>query len=194
MPKRFKWRKAQAAKEKPLTNPDQNTGDQHKREITGDVHVRGEVETKFPPNFVKDYETAQQKETAHKRKTFAVEVITMVAVIIYAGLASWQACLIRESNGISRESLQSVQRAFVYLDGYRMIDNPTQPGVVTFALQLRNSAITPAKNARYHANRGPYPLPDNFTFPDYDTNGKVVVDSEKYQGDGRQLEFPADDN
>jgi hypothetical protein len=60
MPKKFKWRKSKSAKEQPLADQNHNTTGEEKRQISGDIYVRGElgVETKFPPGGVR---SRQQK-------------------------------------------------------------------------------------------------------------------------------------
>ena len=106
MPKKFKWRKSKSAKEQPLADQNHNTTGEEKRQISGDIYVRGEleVETKFPPQLVEEYAAANKKETSHKHKTFIVEMITMFAVIIYAGLAAWQGCETREAISVARDA------------------------------------------------------------------------------------------
>lgn len=157
--KRFRWRKSKPAKEQPLPDPNQNARDQYKREISGDVHVRGEVETKFPPSLIEDYKTSQKEDAAHKGKTFVVEVITMGAVIIYAGLALWQGCSSSDMAGTAKSELTYSKRPWIGFRGVisAPLNSQTSSKVevgsgVEVATKAKNYGSTPASQVHNRIN------------------------------------------
>ena len=72
----------------------------------------------------------------------------------------------------AKESLVSVQRAFVFLPladkGYTGDLVGPQHSIAELPFVLENSGTTPTRNLRFHFNRrfSPSPLPKNFAFPD----------------------------
>lgn len=82
----------------------------------------------------------------------------------------------QESNRITRESLETVQRAFVYFQtlGATKVFSQNKPRKVTaldFTLTLANNGVTPTKFLRSIQNYWwtPTPMPDNFGFQDFTT-------------------------
>ena len=73
-------------------DPNHPEGDNHERHISGSINVRGEIETKRPPDLVKEHATERKEDAAHEKKKFVVECITLAVVAIYAGLTAWQGC------------------------------------------------------------------------------------------------------
>jgi hypothetical protein len=97
-----------------LADPNQNTRDQNKREISGDIHVRGEVETKFPPDLAKQRKTDRKEDKADAKKRYVVELLTLAAVVIYAGVAGWQGCMTREVITTSKQQFREQQRPYLW--------------------------------------------------------------------------------
>lgn len=79
-----------------------------------------------------------------------------------------------KSNGINREALISVQRAFVNFKTMKhtLIQN-TQGEILgwRFSVQWENSGTTPTRTLMHHANFGYFkePIPPHFSFPDQGT-------------------------
>ena len=77
-----------------------------------------------------------------------------------------------ESNRISRESLQSVQRAFIAVNPVPEIQAANTGGsqVMLFNFGMENFGVTPAKKTSAHVNwvksNNGLPLPTDFNFPD----------------------------
>jgi hypothetical protein len=155
MPKQFKWRKPKPAKEQALADSNQNVADQYRRQISGDLHVRGEVEAKFPPSLVEKYDCAQQEESTYKRRMFTVEVITMAAVIAYAGLALWQGRLTREAITNSSKQFQADQRPILWVTNDtgtpQVYVNPKDPttGQILWTWHFTNYGKTPVSELRF---------------------------------------------
>jgi hypothetical protein len=126
--------------------------------------------------------------------SIALAVLGAIAICIYGG----ELKAMIESNGINRDALTSVQRAFVNI-GKNMQENaviiPGQAEIQTweFRPKLENSGVTPTRNARNHANFLPWdgPLPDNFPFPDLGQIPEVpFILGPKEAATGALLEVP----
>jgi hypothetical protein len=74
------------------------------------------VEVRFPPEVVTQYHTEQSKSYGLQNRTFLVSVLTLLALVIYTCITYRQWGAMLDSNKISRESLESVQRAFMVFD------------------------------------------------------------------------------
>jgi hypothetical protein len=158
MPKKFKWSKSKPAKEQPLADPNNNTTEEQKRQICGDVHVRGEVEveTKFPPKLVEEHGAANKEETAHRQKTFRVELTTMIAVIVYAGLAFWQGCLTQGLGKTAKDQIRISARPWVGIndtpDGMQFTPlsfDANGDARISTVLIMRNFSGSAAQNVSY---------------------------------------------
>jgi hypothetical protein len=123
--------------------------DKHLNKRPPHVDITGRVEANFPPDLVKRYDTAGEKEEGWNRKIFAAEIIAAILLAASVGAVAWQGYLLRESNRINRESLQSVQRAFVTFremrgsGHYEFINGKNAP-FYTFTPWFENSGNTPA--------------------------------------------------
>jgi hypothetical protein len=73
--------------------------------VTGDIHVRGEIETKIPPNLAKKRDTAEEKKETREKRRFVVEVLTLIFVIIYAGITFFQWRDLRRNFEINERAL-----------------------------------------------------------------------------------------
>jgi hypothetical protein len=82
---------------KPHPQPNQNRTRDNKTEISGDIFVRGEIETHLPPSEVQKLATAEEKHDTRENKRYLVELITLLVVIIYGALTGWQAWETRQA-------------------------------------------------------------------------------------------------
>ena len=146
MPKHFRWRKAKPAKEQPLADPNQNTRDQNKREISGDIHVRGEVETKFPPDIAEQHKTDRKEDKADAKKRYVVELLTLAAVVIYAGIAGWQGCETKTIIALTQKHFQIDQRPYVKISDIEFIEPPMVGKPVRINVVLKNVGKGQAQN------------------------------------------------
>src|SRR5947209_6455946 len=81
----------------PHSEPDKSSKDQYKRHVDGDITIRGQIETHFPPEYVTQQNTEREEDKATHNKNFWVGVLTLIAVTVYAGFTLWQVLLTRES-------------------------------------------------------------------------------------------------
>jgi hypothetical protein len=117
---------------------------------------------------VRSTPSPEEKRYGLERKKFRVEVLTLLAVIAYAGIAGWQLHQMIRQNALTKEALdetrlsnERAQRAWVLpLSDNQEISppgaiQPNQPFTVRIA--LRNSGNSPAHDitVRYWALLGP---------------------------------------
>jgi hypothetical protein len=85
------------------------------------------------------------------RATFVLEVLGILVVGFYTCQAYIANRLARQANGLSREALTSVQRAFIYNSGFRLLSGrPSSPDIATqggtlsgLESEFENSGATP---------------------------------------------------
>jgi hypothetical protein len=89
--------------EKPNPMPDQpharpnNTGrEQQKRDASGDIHIRGEVQVKGPIEITQKTRTENSKHETREKVRLVVEILGLIAVIVYAYFAYWQADMMQK--------------------------------------------------------------------------------------------------
>jgi hypothetical protein len=90
----------------PHANPGQGGRDQYKRHIDGNVRVSGQIEVHSPPDSGKEETPEQKKARSYRFYGFAVSVLTLLAVIIYAGLTAWQAYLTQRISKAAQRQLE----------------------------------------------------------------------------------------
>jgi hypothetical protein len=104
---------------------------------------------------------------------FRIELGALVVGVLFLVIYGCQLDQMIKSNRISRESVESVQRALVYFSGQpayikRVVGNKV--GTLTIVIPWENSGVTPAMNGKSMVNwrifHGPNGIPDNFTYPD----------------------------
>lgn len=81
------------------------------------VYVEPGVKIDVVEDLKRQMETAHTESAAHNKKQLHWTIATAGLVFIYTGIMFWQSCLLRRSNEINREALESVQRAFVAYHG-----------------------------------------------------------------------------
>src|SRR5215470_6420398 len=62
-------------------SPTHRNGDDYKRNVERSIHVRGEIEAKFPEVLIKQHETERKEESAHEKKKFLLDKITVTLTI-----------------------------------------------------------------------------------------------------------------
>lgn len=161
--------------------------DQYKRDVSGNVHVRGEVEAKLPESFIQQHKTERGEDTARGRKKFCVEVLTLIAVLAYTTVAFWQGCSNKTAADAAKSAadtataaLTKVQRAFVFAESVKCgVVNTPSGGVLgmTCVVNWRNSGTTPTKDLHVHTNFkvSPDPRPDDFSFPNQWREGEPHI-------------------
>ena len=96
----------------PHPDPNQHGSPKEKREVSGSIHVRGEVEANLPKGFIDNYETSQKEDGDRQEKKFRLDVITLIFVIIVAGLTVWQAILNRQMVKTADNTLKTAKEQF----------------------------------------------------------------------------------
>src|SRR5277367_4039703 len=79
-------------KDKSHPDPRQGGRDQYRRHVDGDIRVSGQLEVHAPPDTVKGDNSHRKDEAAYRKRNFIVSLMTLLAVVIYAGLTAWQGC------------------------------------------------------------------------------------------------------
>src|SRR5262249_16396992 len=162
------------------TNPDQHGADQYKRHVDGNIVIRGEIESRLPPDLQKKKDSSEGESNTRDKNRFTVEILTLFAVIIYAGLTFWQACLTRKIAKTAQDQLISSERAYVSFEGLgEGIKNTSAfTGEVfgeLFPIEFENSGTTPVPTGRIQIGHAEKPfteeLPNGFDFPPDDSGG-----------------------
>jgi hypothetical protein len=93
-------------------DPNQHGSPKERREVSGSLHVKGEVEANLPKGFIDNYEAAQKEEGDRQEKKYRLDVITLTFVIIVAGLTVWQACLNHQMAVLAANTLKTTKEQF----------------------------------------------------------------------------------
>jgi hypothetical protein len=108
----------------------------------------------------------------------AVAVIQIKFLVRAEGIATKTAQAAKDSAEVAKQSLVTVQRAFVFIDSFQadMLNND-----LIIMPRWRNSGTTPTRYMTNWANwqRFTSEPPDDFTFPDLDESGNPVDEKDK---------------
>jgi hypothetical protein len=132
-------------------NPHPDGRDKYERHVDGSIHVRGEIETKRPPDLAKEHATERKEDTTQERKKYVVEAVTLIFVIIVAGLTGYQACLSREQIQISERGSRPFIGPLTFTMAHEWLDE-------TGKWQVANTKTPPATRAEFQSvikNFGP---------------------------------------
>lgn len=111
--------------------------------------------------------------TAAEAGMFLLTLVIAASSIAYTMYAKRQWRVMRESNAINRENVESVQRALVFFTGQtpivkRLIGKKVTS--LTMVIPWENTGVTPAMDGKSVVNWKTFPspngLPNNFTYPD----------------------------
>lgn len=84
--------KTKAGCEQKHPYPDNYGKDNHERHITGNINARGIIEVERGPDLKQQHATERKDDKTYNDKVLAVNALTLIAVVIYAGLTWWQGC------------------------------------------------------------------------------------------------------
>jgi hypothetical protein len=152
---------------KPHPNPENNKAEN--RKISGDVHVRGEVEAKLPPEMVKEYVSSNQKWDRRDDRRFLVEKLTLLSAVLVVVSGVVQSFQSVRAVRLTKESLVSVQRAFVFStpQAIAQFGKDGQEIGKTIFIQWENSGSTPTRNMKVHfSQQRMVGIPPGFDFID----------------------------
>jgi hypothetical protein len=92
--KRSERKNVKTDSKQPHPDPHKDSREQNECHVSGDIHVRGEVESKLPPSLIEKYDTERKDDNTREGKRFVInfvlQLLTLIALIVYAGLAAWQ--------------------------------------------------------------------------------------------------------
>src|ERR1051326_2932330 len=91
------------------SNPDQTGRDQYKRHIDGSITVHGQLETHLPPDLQQKQDTRDEEHDRREQKKFRVEVLTLLFVILGAGLTGIYVILTHDMATSNRNALSLTQ-------------------------------------------------------------------------------------
>lgn len=131
-------------KHNPSAVPDQHGGQQNLG--SSDVNVRGEIEVGRASNLAKEHETERREDTAHERKKFIVEILTLAAVVVYAGVTIWQAWLTRTAITDARENFVKDQAPYIWVTPQPPVMKLDEP--FRWDVHYSNYGRSPALNVR----------------------------------------------
>ncbi len=140
-----------------------------------DAVVSGQITVLPPPHLLTEYRADQKNNEANNKSLRLVNWLTFWAIVIYAGITFALWCSSVEANRINRDSVISVQRAFVVFDQTLKAtarEDPKTHQIVRWEFRpgLTNTGATPTKGAIHHANWNSFPyaigMPKDFSFAD----------------------------
>jgi hypothetical protein len=126
-------------------SPDPNKGgrDQYKRHIDGSIRVSGQVEVHPPPDSIETENADREDQKSHRNKNFVVSVLTLMAVVFYAGLTFWQGTLLRDSIRNTNNNFQKDQRPYVWATDVTYPAFPKDK-IFSWGLKFSNYGRSPA--------------------------------------------------
>ena len=132
---------------KPNRHPPHDGGNgEQKRSVTGEVHVRGEITVESGQDEKRAQEASDRKTEKKDKQNRWINLFTLLVTIFYAGFTLVLMLQSIESNRLSREALQSVQRAFITfrtISSNRVLKTGSNPRF-DFKVSWENSGNTPA--------------------------------------------------
>lgn len=138
----------------PKANPNQNASRSDTCNVSGDIRVSGEIETKLPPDFIEKCNADGKKSEARENKRFIVEIVTVILVFIYAGLTAWQASSAsgqlkeaRRSTDAAVQNFQMGQRAWIGTSSAEIPD-PVPEKALVWRITYKNFGNSPAMNVQ----------------------------------------------
>lgn len=131
--------------------PNNQGTDNHERHISGGINVRGEIETKRPPDLAQEHAAERKEDNAQERKKYVVEIITLISVLVVALLTALQACYTREAVNNSEIQFHSDQRPILWItNDLGMPVSCGTAGQVCWNWQYQNYGKTPAHEVKFY--------------------------------------------
>jgi hypothetical protein len=139
-------------------------GEEQKRKITGEIHVRGEVEANIHTNLIEQYKVIRNEKSWRDHVQFTLELLTFAVVSVYAALTYWMAKSTEAQVRLTRDQFIKDQRPYVWITRPQfepLEDGRYAAGRITFknlgkspALHIRNdlSGILIGPNALKEAD------------------------------------------
>jgi|GEM_PF-4014237 len=138
---------------KPYADPHQDRARYDKRDVTGSIHVRGEIETKIPTDLAKKRDAAEEKKETRDRHRFWVEVAGLIFIIVYAGLTAWQADTTQKIAHLTEQQMITSQRPWVGTDLKEPVILIADDGKkIEWHVNFKNYGNSPALHVRWHTH------------------------------------------
>jgi hypothetical protein len=111
--KRQDRQKSKANKQESHSDPHQDCAQKQEYKWNGDARVSGEIGIKIPPDLLAQYQADQKANTAHNNKSRLINGLTLIAVVIYAGLTAWQGCETRQLVKTAQDTYEAAGRPYI---------------------------------------------------------------------------------
>jgi hypothetical protein len=156
-------KESKPGKQEGHTDPHKDCAQKQECKWSGDTRVSGEVEIKVPPDLLTEYRTGQKENTTHNDKSRLINWLTLLAVVIYAGLTAWQGCETRQLVRTGQDTYDAIDRPYIGVDGVSVtLFKPNPRGGITkiidpgedklairmdISIAVKNYGSVPALNA-----------------------------------------------
>jgi hypothetical protein len=153
-----------------------------------DERSQGNPQKDDPEDHKKSLKRSWKSSGPVARLTVVFAGIAALSTAVYALFAGgqlvvmqWQFKAIGDTNGINREALQTVQRAYMVVESqphFVEVEKDPKSREITkyrFQMIMENLGNTPTSNLKYHVNIVAInqPLPDDFQYPNFAHDGTV---------------------
>lgn len=130
-----------------------------KRQVQGNIEVRGTVQTNLPTDLIDVYRTTTRQAETRDDKSFRLQLATLLVSGLGALLTLLLAIAALRGNDIARMSLVSTQRAYITIKEIRStrllsLSHQESPSV-SFNAVWENSGSTPAPNGVSYFSTSP---------------------------------------
>jgi hypothetical protein len=144
----------------PAPEPKDGNAEQGKKDTPAELPPIVSASDSPPPAKYKYHSQSLVSEVREWGK-FSVEFLTLIAVIVYACIASHQLTAMLDANTINHAALVATQRAYVSVTGLNIEQSQFNPKLVTYIVSpiIVNSGNTPTKNLWFTAVMGTPPVP-----------------------------------
>jgi hypothetical protein len=155
--------------------------------VSGDIHVRGEVEVKVPIEVSKKKDAADKKKESRDNLRLVVEICGLAVVIIYAGLTGYQACQTHSLVSTAQNTYDAANRAYIGPNGGTIttILNETdkRPIGMEFKTQVKNFGTAPGEDFLFRWE--PRIDGEAITLPSFGSKPYTLFPTETADLDGR---------
>jgi len=149
------------------------------------MDIRGRIEIDRSPSLKEQHDSEHREDSAHERKKYRIECLTLLAVMLYAGLTFWLLLVNRSQMKIARDTFNAASRPYVGMNGwtftYYIGDKPFSQANLTPEIFKESTSFAFSAEIR---NFGPVPG-TNFV----DT-WKVFLDNEEIKQEAKIPELP----
>jgi len=164
-------------------SPNNHSGGEQKRKVTGKVHVEGEIQVHLPPNVEKENSAANSKRETRETVKQWVDGITLFFVILvafFSGIQTYQSIKTTkasiDANTITRDNFKI--QAAPYIDVVQVFTERGPQGQEALSFQLKNYGTTPGLDvrslARFDSDNPNLGIP-NFRWDENEAKGSIPM-------------------